>query len=110
MPLRFAFALHDHQPVGNFDSVFAQAYDEAYFPFLDLISQYPELAFSLHVSGPLLEWLDKNRPDHLGDLRELVKAGQLEIIGGAYYEPILPILPRRDRVGQIRRYTDRLKE
>lgn len=110
MPLRFAFALHDHQPVGNFDSVFLQAYEQAYFPFLDLISQYPELAFSLHISGPLLEWLDKNKPDHLGDLRELVKAGQLEIIGGAYYEPILPILPRRDRVGQIRRYSERLKE
>lgn len=110
MPLRFAFALHDHQPVGNFDSVFAQAYADAYFPFLDIISQYPELAFSLHISGPLLEWLEKNRPDHLGDLKELVKAGQLEILGGAYYEPILPILPRRDRVGQIRRYSEKLKE
>ncbi len=110
MPLRFAFALHDHQPVGNFDSVFAQAYADAYFPFLDIISQYPELSFSMHISGPLLEWLEKNRPDHLGDLKELVKSGQLEIIGGAYYEPILPILPRRDRVGQIRRYSDKLKE
>lgn len=83
MPLRFAFALHDHQPVGNFDSV--EAYADAYFPFLDSISQYPELAFSLHISGPLLDWLEKNRPDHLGDLKELVKSNQLEILGGAYY-------------------------
>ncbi len=110
MPLRFAFALHDHQPVGNFDSVFAQAFADAYFPFLDTISQYPELAFSLHISGPLLDWLEKNRPDHLGDLKELVKSNQLEILGGAYYEPILPILPRRDRVGQIRRYSEKLKQ
>src|SRR5438128_2540007 len=35
MPLRFAFALHNHQPVGNFDNVFAQAYGEGYAPFLD---------------------------------------------------------------------------
>src|SRR5215212_2109624 len=109
MPLRFAFALHDHQPVGNFDSVFAQAYAEAYAPFLDVISQYPEINFSLHISGPLLEWLEKNRPDHLGDLSALVKAGQLEILGGAYYEPILSMLPRRDRVGQIRKYSEKLK-
>lgn len=109
MPLRFAFALHDHQPVGNFDSVMTQAYNDAYFPFLDIISQYPELAFSLHISGSLLDWLERNKPDHLGDLRELVKAGQLEILGGAFYEPILPLLPRRDRVGQIRRYTEKLK-
>jgi hypothetical protein len=110
MPLRFAFALHNHQPIGNFDNVIAQAYAEAYAPFLDVISQYPELSFSLHISGSLLEWLEKQQPDYLGDLKELVKPGQLEILGGAYYEPILPILPRRDRVGQIRRYTEKLKE
>src|SRR5215471_1406594 len=110
MPLRFAFALHNHQPVGNFDNVFAQAYGEGYAPFLDVISQYPEISFSLHISGPLLEWLEQNRPDYVGDLKELVKSGQCEILGGAYYEPILPILPRRDRVGQIVRYSEKLKQ
>jgi alpha-amylase len=110
MPLRLAFALHNHQPVGNFDNVFAQAYGEGYAPFLDVISQYPEISFSLHISGPLLEWLEKNRPDYVRDLQELVKTGQCEILGGAYYEPILPILPRRDRVGQIVRYSEKLRQ
>ena len=35
--------------------------------------------------------------------------GQIEIIGGGFYEPILPMIPPRDRVGQIRTYTDYLE-
>ena len=31
-------------------------------------------------------------------------------IGGAYYEAILPMIPPRDRVGQIRRYTQWLEQ
>ena len=31
--------------------------------------------------------------------------GRVEILGGAFYEPILSMLPRRDRIGKIRSYT-----
>ena len=34
---------------------------------------------------------------------------RIEIIGGAFYEPILAMIPRRDRIGQIRRYSDWLE-
>ena len=37
MPIRFVFALHNHQPVGNFDGVFEAAYRESYAPFLELL-------------------------------------------------------------------------
>ena len=51
MPIRFVFALHNHQPVGNFDGVFEGAYRDSYGPFLELLEQYPEIPFSLHTSG-----------------------------------------------------------
>jgi 4-alpha-glucanotransferase len=35
-----------------------------------------------------------------------VAAGRIEIVGGAFYEPILTMIPPRDRVGQITRYTN----
>ena len=35
--VRFVFALHNHQPVGNFDGVFEAAYRDSYKPFLDLL-------------------------------------------------------------------------
>ncbi len=108
-PIRFVFALHDHQPIGNFDGVFEQAYQDSYRLFLDLFEQYPQLRIALHTSGPLAEWLDANHPDYLDRLAGHVAAGRIEIIGGAFYEPILSMIPPRDRVGQIRSYTEWLK-
>jgi alpha-amylase len=110
MSLRFVFALHNHQPVGNFDGVFEQAYRDSYGPFLDLLEQYPEIPLSLHTSGCLMEWLVERKPDYLDRLRKLVERGQIEIMGGGFYEPILTMIPRRDRIGQIRTYTAYLQD
>lgn len=103
--LRFVLVLHNHQPVGNFDGVFEQAYQESYRPFLDVFEQYPGLNIGLHTSGSLMEWLAGHHGEYLDRLARLVAEGRIEIIGGAYYEPILPMIPRRDRYGQITSYT-----
>ena len=99
--IRFLFVLHDHQPIGNFDNVFEQAYQDSYRPFLDVFERYQRLKMALHTSGPLMEWLDLHHPEYLARLRRLVAAGRIEIIGGPFYEPILSMIPSRDRVGQI---------
>src|SRR5215211_2116955 len=108
--LRFVLVLHNHQPVGNFDYVIDQAYRDSYQPFLDVIEEYPDLPFALHTSGCLMEWLAAKKPAYIERLRKLVVDGRVEIIGGAFHEPILPMIPRRDRVGQIRAYAEYLHE
>lgn len=105
-PLRLCLALHNHQPVGNFDGVFEQAYEDSYRPFLDVFEPFDNLRISLHTSGPLMEWLDRHHPEYIDRLAQLVKAGRIEIIGGAFYESILPMIPSRDRIGQITSYTN----
>ena len=40
-PIRFVLALHNHQPVGNFDEVFQRAYDDSYRPFLEVLEPLP---------------------------------------------------------------------
>lgn len=105
MSLRFVFALHNHQPVGNFGDVFEGAYRDSYWPFLEMLEQYPEIPISLHTSGCLMEWLVEHKPEYIDRLRRLVARGQVEIMGGGFYEPILPLIPGRDRRGQIRTYT-----
>jgi len=108
--IRFVLALHNHQPIGNFTGVMEQAYQESYRPFLDLFERYPTLKIGLHTSGSLMEWLAAAHPEYLDRLCELVAAGKIEIIGGAFYEPILSMIPRRDRIGQIRAYTAWLEQ
>lgn len=103
--IRLCLVLHNHQPVGNFDSVFHQAYEDAYLPFLNVLESYGDaIRISLHTSGPLMEWLADNKPEYLDRLSALVQAGRVEIIGGAFYEPILTMIPSRDRIGQIAGY------
>ncbi len=109
-PVRFILALHNHQPVGNFDHVFQQAYQDSYRPFLDVFSRFDALRIALHLSGPLLEWIEAHQPDYLDRLAELVRCGRVEIIGGAYYEPILAMIPACDRQGQVRAFRRRLQE
>lgn len=108
--VRLCLVLHNHQPVGNFDGVIEQAYQDSYLPFLDVFEGYDALRISLHTSGPLMAWLAEKHPEYIRRVAALVAAGRVEIIGGPFYEPILPMLPSRDRVGQIRRYTSYLND
>ncbi|MBM4088046.1 MAG: DUF1926 domain-containing protein, partial [Planctomycetes bacterium] len=108
-PIRLCLVLHNHQPIGNFENVFEQAYQDSYRPFLDVFELFRDLRLSLHISGPLLEWLDDRHPEYVDRLSALVAAGRIEIIGGAFYEPILTMLPSRDRIGQICRYSECLE-
>lgn len=67
-PIRFVLAIHNHQPVGNFDDVFQRAFDDSYRPFLDVLGRYPSLKISLHISGSLMEWLAARQPAYLDGL------------------------------------------
>ncbi|HUG68857.1 MAG TPA: alpha-amylase/4-alpha-glucanotransferase domain-containing protein [Pirellulaceae bacterium] len=109
-PIRFCLVLHNHQPIGNFDGVFEQAYQDSYLPFLEVFEPYTDLKISLHTSGPLMEWLDDHHSEYLDRLAALVEAGRVEIIGGSFYEAILTMIPSRDRVGQISDYTRWLEQ
>jgi 4-alpha-glucanotransferase len=108
--VRLILALHDHQPVGNFDGVFDGAYRDSYLPFLEVMEDYPDIPFVLHTSGPLLEWLVDRRPEYVARVRAMAQAGRVEILGGAFFEPILTMIPHRDRVGQIREFAGYLQE
>ena len=106
--LRLVLAIHNHQPIGNFDGVMEDAYHDSYLPFLHLLEEYPDIPISLHTSGSLMEWLVRAHPDYIDRVREMAGTGQVEILGGPFYEPILACIPRHDRVGQIRAYSEYL--
>jgi len=104
--ISLALTLHNHQPIGNFGWVVAEVFDQAYRPMIEALTRHPRVRVGLHYSGPLLEWLRAERPEFIADLRKLVDREQVEILGGGLYEPVLPALPERDRVGQLRRMAE----
>ncbi|OGX40442.1 MAG: hypothetical protein A2984_01410 [Omnitrophica WOR_2 bacterium RIFCSPLOWO2_01_FULL_41_12] len=102
--------IHCHQPVGNFSGVFQGAYELAYLPFIETMAKHPEIKFSLHYSGSLLDWLKNKEPGFLKKINTLVKRGQVEIITGGYYEPILTLIDAKDAASQIEMHKEAVKE
>ncbi|MDD4955893.1 MAG: DUF1925 domain-containing protein, partial [Candidatus Omnitrophica bacterium] len=100
--LYFILGVHNHQPVGNFPHIFKEAYEKCYFPFLSILEDFPKVKFCLHNSGPLYDWMKEHGKEYLGLLKKMVKRGQVEIMSGGYYEPILPIVSDADKYGQIK--------
>ncbi len=99
----FIFGVHNHQPVGNLDFVFRKAFDLSYKPFLDALELHPAIKLSIHVSGPLIEWLEENEKSYLDRIAVLAERDQLEILSGGFYEPILAAIPDHDKLGQIQK-------
>ena len=85
-----ALVLHNHQPVGNFGWVIADAYEHAYEPLIAALERHPHVRLSLHYSGPLLDWLRAERPEFL----ERVGAARRRRPGRAARRRVLRADPR----------------
>jgi len=100
-PVRFVFGVHLHQPVGNFDHVFEDHLRDVYHPLIERLAAHRFFPFALHLSGPLLEWLEAHDTAYLDRLGRLAADGHVELLLAGFYEPVLASLPRADRIEQI---------
>ena len=108
-PFHLILIIHAHQPAGNFEHVFEECYENSYLAFLDLLEKHPGVHAALHYSGPLLLWIEKNHPEYFIRLRRLVGTGQVELVGGGFYEPILISIPGPDQAEQLTRLAEYLE-
>lgn len=101
--------VHAHQPVGNFPEVLHDAHTRCYRPFIHTLHRFPQFHFAVHFSGWLLDWLFQHYPKDMALLKEMVKRGQAELFGGGDTEPVLAVIPSRDRIGQVITLSGKLK-
>jgi len=109
-PFHLVLIVHAHQPSGNFEHVFEECYANSYLAFLDLLEKHPTIHVAIHYSGPLLLWIAKHHPGYFVRLRQLATRGQIELIGGGFYEPILISIPEPDRIEQLNRLADYIEK
>jgi len=102
--------IHCHQPVGNFEHVFEQAYQKSYLPFVNILMKYPKIKMTFHYSGILLKWFEAKHPEFINLLKNIIDSNQAEILGGGFYEPILPSIPEEDQIRQIELLSGFIKE
>mgnify|MGYP003693547943 CR=1 FL=1 len=93
-PLKFVFGLHVHQPVGNFDYVMADHVRDVYRPIIERATAAGFFPLTLHVSGPLLEWLEEHDVAWLDMIGRLASDRKLELLLAGFDEPILASLPK----------------
>jgi alpha-amylase len=55
------------------------------------------------------EYFEKEHPDYIKNVKKLVDIGNLEILSGGYYEPLMASIPDRDKLGQINKLTKYIK-
>ncbi len=108
--LIFLFVVHNHQPVGNFDFVLDKAFRDCYRPFLEAMADKPTVKFSLHFSGPLWEYMESREKACWDLIKGMAGRGQMELLGGGFYEPVLAVIPEHDRQGQLRMMGQFLEE
>jgi hypothetical protein len=109
-PLTLFFGVHNHQPVGNFDGVIADAVERAYRPFLETVRDVEGVRVSVHCSGGLLEWMRARARSTFDLLGRLAADGRVELLTGGFYEPILPVLADWDKIGQVQALTEFIRE
>ncbi len=108
--VKLIFGTSNTVPSGESESLFEDAYQKAFKPFLTAIYNHPEIRSTLFYAGPLLEWLEQRHPEFHTVLAEMMSGKNIEILGGGYWDPMLPLVPAPDRVGQIEVMTTYLRK
>ncbi len=98
----WAQLLHFYQPPTQTHDVLVKVADECYRPLLKVLLEYPAARLAININGVLTELLHEHGMDDvLADLRTLGERGQAEFVGSGKYHPILPLIPRGERIRAI---------
>lgn len=101
---------YSHLPEGADESLFEEAYQISWRPFLSVLYRFPDIAATVSYSGTALKWLESHHPEFLMLMEEMVLRKQIELLGGGFFAPLLPLVPGSDRLGQIELLTTYIRK
>ena len=82
-------------------NVLDKNYQAVYKPIVKFLYSHPNFPFTFSFSGTQIQFFKKRKNELITIIRELVERKQVEVLGGGYYDPVLPLLYPVDRNGQI---------
>lgn len=86
------------------------SYQSLYKQIAAFLYSQPGLPLSLSFPGGLVEWFAKYHKEYILLVSEMSGRKQVEFLGGAFHNPMLPALLPIDRVGQIEQFTTILRQ
>lgn len=78
--------------------------------FCKLHDAFSELPITLAPSGSFIEWASASDSPFIYWLREMISRSQIELVGGAFYEPLFPLIPQGDLISQIELLTETIRK
>ena len=95
------FILHAYQPVTQRIEILERIINNCYIPFFENLIKKPNVKITLNITGCLLEVLATKYPYVLQLVEKGISAGQIEIMGSAFYHPLLPLISVENQKYQI---------
>jgi len=92
-------------PLGYTQEQIEELYAMHLRPVLKVLYAHPKIQASFYFSGIMLEWLENHHSEYISAMSDMFQQRRLELLGGGFYDPIFPIIPRQDRIGQIEHLT-----
>ncbi|MHA1200672.1 MAG: polysaccharide deacetylase family protein [Candidatus Heimdallarchaeaceae archaeon] len=86
------FILHAYQPITQRIEILERIVNNCYIPFFENLSKKPNVRITLNITGCLLEVLATKYPYVLELIEKCISSGQIEIMGSAFYHPLLPLI------------------
>ncbi len=108
--IKLAFGIYNSQPVGSTNDQLETVYKNSYRSFLKLLYAFPKVKAAVFYSGVVLEWFEDKHPEIFLIINEMIKRHQIELIGGPYYNPVLSVIPNKDRISQIEYLTTYIRK
>ena len=99
-----------HLPSGAGEAEFEALYDREIKPLVQALNKFPGINMVFHYSGVILYWIERRHPEFFMLLEDLLSRKQAEFLGGGFYNPMLPLLPQADKIGQIEMLTTYLRK
>lgn len=110
MEQKIVWVFHYHLPQCESSETFEKIYNSKLKPFFQILYEHPDIPFAVHLSGTALYVIERRYPEFFMLIREMVKRRQVELIGGGFFEPMFPLLPEPDRIGQLEFFTTYIRK
>ncbi|UTY28264.1 alpha-amylase/4-alpha-glucanotransferase domain-containing protein [Treponema putidum] len=106
--LEICFAVHADYNI--IDELSREDYTQEYKDFFSNLYASSSIPFTLVFSGRFLEWIQRKNSPFFDVIYEMHNRKQIEILGNAFYEPFISMIPSSDLIGQIEYMTDTLRK
>ncbi|MCF7934350.1 MAG: DUF1926 domain-containing protein [Spirochaetia bacterium] len=107
---KLILGFYDQKPLGTRLEDYEFSLYSCYKPLLTYLYTNPEIRIALYLSGTIYEWLESDYPEINMLISDMVKRKQIELLTGGFYDPILQIIPNKDRTLQIEMTTTLLRK